>query len=158
MAVPSDLRDLLARLLDWEDAHVGFDAAVDGIPVGLRGIAPEGLPHSPWQLLEHLTRTQHDILDFCVNPRYEERTWPDDYWPSSSAPPSDAAWQESIRRFREDRRALQNFATDSSIDLSARIPHGSGQTYAREVVLAADHAAYHIGQLVLVRRALGAWG
>jgi DinB family protein len=151
------LRDLVARLLAWEDAHVSFDAAVAGIPVAHRGTVPTGLPHSPWQLVEHLRLAQHDILDFCVNPQYEELRWPEDYWPSSTAPPSDAAWDECIDAVRRDRAALQQLARDASIDLAAQIPHGSGQTYARELVLAADHAAYHVGQLVLVRRALGDW-
>jgi DinB superfamily len=157
METHADLRDLLARLLTWEDAHVSFDAAVAGIPVAHRGTVPSGLPHSPWQLVEHLRRAQHDILDFCVNPAYEELRFPDDYWPLSAAPPSDAAWDESIDAVRRDRVALQQLARDARIDLSAQIPHGSGQTYARELVLAADHAAYHVGQLVLVRRALGDW-
>lgn len=151
------LRDLLARLLAWEDAHVSFDAAVAGIPVAQRGRVPTGLPHSPWQLVEHLRLAQHDILDFCVNPQYEEHRWPEDYWPSSAAPPSDGAWDESIDAVRRDRAALQQLARDASIDLTAPIPHGTGQTYARELVVAADHAAYHVGQLVLVRRALGDW-
>jgi DinB superfamily len=157
METHAHLRDLLARLLAWEDAHVSFDAAVAGIPVAHRGTVPSGLPHSPWQLVEHLRRAQQDILDFCVNPKYEELRFPDDYWPLSAAPPSEAAWDESIDAVRRERGALQQLARDARIDLSAQIPHGSGQTYARELVLAADHAAYHVGQLVLVRRALGDW-
>jgi hypothetical protein len=151
------LRDLLARLLAWEDAHVSFDGVVAGIPVAHRGMVPTGLPHSPWQLVEHLRLAQHDILDFCVNPQYEELQWPEDYWPSSAAPPSESAWDESIDAVRRDRAALQQLARDATIDLAGKIPHGSGQTYARELVLAADHAAYHVGQLVLVRQALGDW-
>ena len=157
METEAHLRDLLARLLAWKDAHVGFDAAVAGIPAAHRGATPSGMPHSPWQLVEHLRRAQHDILDFCVNAQYEELTWPDDYWPTSPVPPSDAAWDDSIEAFRRDRAALQRLAADTRLDLAAKIPHGSGQTYARELVLAADHTAYHVGQLVLVRRALGDW-
>lgn len=150
------LREQLSRLLGWEDAHVGFDVAVD-IPIDSRATQPAGLPYSPWQLVEHLRRTQRDILEFCRNPKYQELDWPDDYWPSSPAPPSPSAWDESIRQFREDRKALQQLAEDPSVDLAARIPHGQGQTYLREIVLAADHAAYHIGELVVVRRCLGIW-
>jgi hypothetical protein len=157
MSDDSALRDLLSRLLAWEDAHVGFDAAVDGIPADLRGVQPSGLPYSAWQLVEHLRRAQHDILDFCRNPDYEELEWPADYWPTSPAPPSPAAWDESLREYARDREALQQIANDRQTDLTARIPHGSGQTYLRELVLAADHAAYHVGQLVLVRRLLGIW-
>jgi hypothetical protein len=151
-------RDLLARILSWEDAHSGFDAAVADVPPEVRGRQPEQVPYSPWQLVEHLRIAQHDILDFCRNAGYEKLNWPEDYWPASPAPPSDGAWDESIRQFRADRLALQQLAGDATIDLAARIPHGSGQTYLREILLAADHAAYHVGQLVLVRRLLGAWG
>jgi hypothetical protein len=151
------LREHLQRLLDWEDAHAGLDSAVAGLPAELRGKRPPGLPHSPWEILEHLRRTQQDILDFCLNPNYEERAWPDDYWPPSPAPPSAKAWEESIWQFRDDRSALQKLAADTKIELGAKIPHGSGQTYLRELLLVADHSSYHVGQLVLTRRALGAW-
>jgi hypothetical protein len=100
---------------------------------------------------------QHDILDFCVTPDYREMKWPDDYWPSSPAPRPASAWSASLRRFREDREALQRLTLDPAVDLTARIPHGAGQTFAREIVLVADHTAYHVGQLVLVRRLLGIW-
>jgi hypothetical protein len=151
------LREQLQRLLDWEEAHVGFDTAVTDIPAEVRGKRPPGLPHSPWEILEHMRRTQHDILEFCRNPNYQELTWPDDYWPSSAAPPSAKAWDESIRLVRDDRKALQELAADTTIDLAAKIPHGSGQTYLRELVLVADHSSYHVGELVLTRRLLGAW-
>jgi hypothetical protein len=151
------LRNQVARLLDWEDAHVGFDAAVASLPPADRGRQPSGLPYSPWQLVEHLRITQHDILEFCRNPAYVELKWPDDYWPSSPSPATSEAWEESIRNFRLDRTALQELARDPTVDLEARIPHGSGQTYLREFLLAADHAAYHLGQLIVVRRLLGSW-
>jgi hypothetical protein len=157
MAVDTPVRELLARLLAWEDAHAGFDAAVDGVPAALRGKQPNGLPYSLWQLVEHLRLAQHDILDFCRNPEYREMKWPDNYWPASPEPPSSDAWDASIAQFRKDRQALQQLAIDPKIDLMATIPHGSGQTYFREIVLAADHTAYHVGQLVTVRRLLGIW-
>jgi hypothetical protein len=144
-------------MLAWEDAHVGFDKAVANIAPEMRSKQPAGLPFSPWQLLEHLRRTQHDILDFCNNPDYKELSWPADYWPASAAPPSAAAWDDSVKAFRRDRLALQQLAADAKVDLTAPIPHGSGQTYLREIVLAADHTAYHVGQLVAVRRLLGIW-
>ena len=151
------LRTQLIRLLDWHDAHVDFDTAAGGIPPDLRGRTPPGLPHSPWQLLEHLRIAQHDILDFCVNPQYREMAWPADYWPSAPAPPAPDAWDASVAAYRADLRGMQELARNADIDLFATIPHGSGQTYLREVLLVADHAAYHIGQLVLVRRLLGIW-
>jgi len=153
----SELRDHVAKLLDWQEAHVGFDRAVADLAEPLRGRVPPGLPYSPWQLVEHLRITQHDILDFCRNPAYRELSWPDDYWPRSPAPPSGSAWDESVRRFREDRAALQRLARDPAIDLAAPIPHGTSQTYLRELLLAADHTAYHVGELIVVRRLLGAW-
>jgi hypothetical protein len=157
MADDKAFRSFLGKLLDWEEAHVGFDRAVAGIPSRLRATRPPGVPHSPWELVEHLRLAQFDILDFCVNVRYEQMEWPDDYWPRSRTPPSDAAWKKSIAQYRRDRRALQRLAADPAIDLMSAIPHGSGQTYLRELVLVADHAAYHIGQLILVRQLLGIW-
>jgi uncharacterized damage-inducible protein DinB len=158
MTAPDEaVREQLARFLSWDEAHTGFDKAVAGLPEPLRGQAPAGLPYSPWQLVEHLRIAQHDLLDFCRNPKYQELEWPDDYWPAAAAPQSAAAWDESLRRFREDRAALQALARDRAIDLTARIPHGTGQTYLRELLLAADHTAYHVGELIVVRRLLGAW-
>jgi hypothetical protein len=153
-----EFRRYLARLFDWEDAHVSFDAAVEGIGPSHRGRTPPGLPHSPWQLLEHLRITQRDILDFCREPKYVERRWPEDYWPRETGPKSDALWDESVAAFRKDREALQAIALDPSVDLMGRLPNGDGQTYLRELILASDHSAYHVGQIVLVRRALGIWG
>lgn len=157
MTKETSLRDQLANLLSWQDAHVTFDAAVANLPAALRGKQSAGLPYSPWQLLEHLRITQHDILDFCLNPAYTELTWPDDYWPPVPAPSSPAAWDDSVAQFQRDRARLQQLAKDPAIELEARIPHGNGQTYLRELLLAADHAAYHIGELIVVRRLLGAW-
>lgn len=151
------LRELLARQLAWEDAHVGFERALEGLSPELRAAVPAGLPYSAWQLLEHLRLAQHDILDFCVNPGYEEMEWPADYWPKAAAPPSARAWDASVRAYLEDRAAFQELARDPAVDLFARIPHGKGQTILRELLLAADHAAYHVGEIVAVRRALGAW-
>jgi uncharacterized damage-inducible protein DinB len=157
MATSNLVREHVARLLEWEDAHARFDAAVAGLPENLRGQRPHGLPYSPWQLLEHLRITQHDILEFCINSGYQEMSWPDDYWPRSPAPESAKAWDQSVEQFRRDRAALQKLARDPQLDLEAAIPHGQGQTYLRELLLAADHTAYHVGELIVVRRLLGAW-
>jgi len=153
----SALREQLARALGWEEAHASFESAVANLAASLRGTAPAGLPYSPWQLVEHLRISQHDILDFCRNPNYEAMSWPDDYWPTSPAPPSSASWDASVQRFGEDRAALQALARDPAVNLETTIPHGDGQTYLRELLLAADHAAYHVGELIVVRRLLGAW-
>lgn len=153
----SSLREQLANLLSWEDAHLSFDAAVANLPEPLRGQAPAGLPYSPWQLVEHLRFTQRDILTFCREPNYVEPSWPDDYWPRAAVPPSKTAWDRSVQQFQEDRSALQAMARDPAIDLAAPVASGNGQTYLRELLLAVDHAAYHVGELVVVRRLLGAW-
>jgi hypothetical protein len=155
---PDDiLREHLAAILDWKDAHVDFDSVVGGIPREARGARPHGLPYSPWQLLEHMRITQNDILDFCLNADYEELKWPDEYWPETTTPPDDAAWEDSVRSYREDREALRRLAADPAVDLTSNIPHGNGQTYLRELLLVADHTAYHLGELVVVRRLLGIW-
>jgi uncharacterized damage-inducible protein DinB len=151
------LRAQLVKLLDFEDAHVGFDRAVAGIPVRLRGKVPAGGEHSLWQLLEHLRIAQADILEFCKTAKYKEKKWPDDYWPASAAPPSGAAWTKSVAGYQRDRKAFQRLAANTRFELLATIPHGTGQTYLREILLAADHAAYHIGQIIAVRRQLGIW-
>jgi hypothetical protein len=158
MSPDEAVRRQVSSLLDWEDAHAGFERILEGIPPNLRGVAPERVPYTPWQLLEHLRLTQRDILEFCRNPRYTEVHWPDDYWPASAAPPTEKAWQASIKAFLDDRAAMKQLAEDGTVDLLSPIPHGSGQTILRELLLLADHNAYHLGQLVVVRRCLGIWG
>jgi uncharacterized damage-inducible protein DinB len=144
-------------MLDWEDAHVGFDAAVDGVPAAKRGTVPPRFAWSLWQLVEHIRLAQADILDFCRNPRYVEPVSMSSYWPDSHEPSSAAAWDRCLGHVRGDRQALKDLALDAGIDLCARIPHGTGQTYLRELILVADHTAYHVGQIVAVRRALDIW-
>jgi hypothetical protein len=151
------LREQLVKLLDWQDAHVNFDAAVEGIPLLLQGVRPEGLPYSPWELLEHMRLTQSDILNFFQNPEYKAPEWPDEYWPKATSPPTQNDWQESINAFRADRQSIQSLIADPALDLYAKIPHGDGQTYLREVLLVADHSAYHVGELIALRRLLGVW-
>lgn len=157
-ATPDAIRDHLVRALDWEDAHVGFDRAVDGIPPDKRGARAAGFEHSPWQLLEHIRIAQEDILDFCVNAQYQHTLkWPDDYWPNAPAPPTDEAWTESIASYKRSLAGLQAIARDRD-DLAETVPTGQGtQTYLRALLLVIDHTAYHLGQLVAVRRALGLW-
>jgi len=152
------LRDPLARLLAWEDAHVGFDDVVKGVPAKSRGVRPFGLPYSLWELLEHLRLAQADILDFCVNSAYQDHVWPQDYWPPTPAPPDGQAWSASLAAVKADRKALLDLLRDPHLDLFATIPHGTGQTYLREFLLVADHNAFHLGQMIVVRRLLGLWG
>jgi uncharacterized damage-inducible protein DinB len=153
------IRPQLERLLDWEEAHVGFDKAIDGIPADRRGALAPGSEHSPWQLLEHMRLAQKDLLDFCVNAKYVHvLKWPDDYWPVQPAPPRASAWEESIADFKADREKLKRLVRDTDCDLAATVPTGKDrQTYLRAIMLVVDHNAYHLGQLVAVRRALGLW-
>ncbi len=151
------LRGYVVRMLDWEDAHVSWDNAVKDLAPELRGIRPEGSPRSVWELSEHIRIAQHDILSFCIEPAYRAPKWPDDYWPKSQKPPNPHAWDEHVQAMIRDREAMKELALDNHIDLFAKIPHGKGQTYLRELLLVADHASYHVGQIVDVRRRLGAW-
>lgn len=151
------LRSHLARMLGWGDAHATFEKAVEGISPEARGSLPQGSPHSAWQLLEHLRLTQLDILEFCRNPDYQEPRWPEDYWPNSPEPPDHQAWDGSVVSYLRDRDESIRLAQDPQVDLFAAIPHGTGQTYLRELLLVADHNAYHLGALVLLRRLLGVW-
>jgi uncharacterized damage-inducible protein DinB len=151
------LREQVAALLSWQDAHAGLEQIVDGVPAGKWAAPATGLPYTLWQLLEHLRLAQYDILDFCRNPAYAQLRWPEDYWPKESDEPTTEAVAGSIAAFRRDRDALAALALDRKLDLFAPIPHGTGQTYLRELLLVADHTAYHLGQMVAVRRSLGIW-
>ena len=151
------IRAHIIKLLEWEDAHVDFNTAVEDLPAALRGRRVPGFAHSPWELLEHLRLAQRDLLDFCRDSGYKAPKWPDDYWPASAAPPDDATWDRSVKAFVADREELKALVSDASLDLTAKIPHGTGQTYLRSILLVADHNAYHVGQLVAVRQQLGAW-
>jgi hypothetical protein len=153
------LRNHLIRLLGWEEAHASFDTAVKGVPVAQRGVTPRGFEHSLWQLVEHLRLAQKDLLDFAVNPAYEHTlAWPDDYWPADPRPPSARAWNQSLASFRADRSRLQALIGKTRVDLFALVPTGKDrQTLLRAILLVADHNAYHVGQIIAVRRALGIW-
>jgi uncharacterized damage-inducible protein DinB len=151
------LREQLVALLRWDDAHATLDRIVEGIPQDRWSATAPGLPYTLWQLLEHVRLAQHDILDFCRNPNYTELRWPDDYWPAAGTAPTAQAVAATLAAFRQDREGLAALARDATIDLFARIPHGTGQTYLRELLLVADHTSYHLGQMVAVRRALGIW-
>ena len=151
------LRDHLLYLLQGGGAHLKFDEAVAGIPPKLRGQKPAGYPHSCWMLIEHIRLAQWDILEFSRDAKHVSPGWPEGYWPESEAPPNEAAWNASLRSFRKDLKAMQTLVANPKTDLFARIPWGDGQTILREALLVADHNAYHLGQLVDVRRLLGDW-
>ena len=154
MADESALRDHLARFLDWDSAHLRFDDAVKDFPPPQRGIRPPGAPHSAWELLEHLRIGLWDIVEFSRDAKHVSPPWPSGYWPATPAPPTDTAWDESVAAYQAALRALAEMTRDGSNDLYARIPHGDGQTLLREILVAGDHNAYHVGQLVMLRRML----
>ncbi len=151
------LREHLLYLLEGRGAHVDFEKAIGRLPAKLRGAKPKGAPHTPWQLLEHMRIAQWDILEFSQNSDHVSPDWPAGDWPKTEAPPSNAAWEKSVKQFRADLEAIKALVKDPATRLVARIPHGEGQTILREVLLVADHNAYHLGQLVMTRRMLGAW-
>jgi uncharacterized damage-inducible protein DinB len=151
------LRQHVLDLLRGGGAHLNFDDAIAGLPAKLRGAKPARLPFTVWRLLEHMRIAQWDILEFSRNPKYISPEFPEDYWPKTDAPPSDVAWQKSVKAFHKDLKAMQELVASPKTDLFARIPHGTGQTILREALLVADHNAYHLGQVVMLRRLLGAW-
>ncbi len=151
------LREHLLYLLKGGGAHANFDAAIKALPVALRGERPAGADHSLWELLEHIRLAQWDILEFSRNPKHVSPKWPEGYWPETPAPPTAAAWSKSVKGYHADLDAMCQLVARKSTNLYAPIPRGDGQTILREALLIADHTAYHLGQIVLVRRLLGAW-
>lgn len=164
MAASAVLRSMLTDQLTATVARRSADEILRDVPPSARGVQPDGLPetYSLWQILEHIRVSQADYLGYCTNPDYTFPAWPDDYWPDTVAPPSEAAWQESLDRFRADLQAVKELVNDPSIDIGGAIPHASGESYhstqyADEVAAIADHNAYHLGQFVTVRRLLNVW-
>ncbi|MEE8148517.1 MAG: DinB family protein [Longimicrobiales bacterium] len=153
----SELRRHLIDLLKSHNAHVGFEGAIRALSPDLRGARPEGHPHSPWQLLEHLRIAQWDIVEFSRHAEHVSPAWPEGYWPTGEAPPDEKAWEESVSAFRAELEAMCGLIASPSTELYAKIPWGDGQTILREALLLADHNAYHVGQLVALRRVLGDW-
>lgn len=157
MANDAALREHVIKLLEGGNAHATFDSAVKGFPAEKTGVRPKGLPYSGWELLEHMRIAQNDILRFSLSGDYESPKWPEAYWPEEKAPGSDSAWARSVKAFRKDLAEFEKLIRDPKQDLYRKFPWGDGQTLLREALLIADHNAYHIGQLVLVRRLLGGW-
>ncbi|HEY1985818.1 MAG TPA: DinB family protein [Terracidiphilus sp.] len=151
------LRKQLVELIKGGNAHTSFEDAIRDFPAELRGKRPKGAAHSPWEELEHMRIAQLDILEFSRDGKHKSPKWPDEYWPVKPEPPDDKAWDRSVHTFCEELQSMCALVADQSTDLYAPIPHGDGQTILREALLVADHNAYHLGQLVLLRRMLGAW-
>jgi hypothetical protein len=151
------LRKQLIENLKGSNAHADFAQGIRDFPAEDRGKRPKGSPHSPWEVLEHMRIAQWDILEFSRSHEHTSPSWPEGYWPSAPEPPDPKAWDRSVNQFCDDMHAMCSVIADESKDLFARIPHGNGQTLLREALLLIDHNAYHLGQLVLLRRILGAW-
>ncbi len=151
------LREHVRYLLGGGGAHLDFETAIADLPAELRGTRPAGGRHTLWELLEHMRIAQRDILEFSRDPQHVSPVFPEGYWPDSEAPPDESAWDQSVQSFQADLRAMQDLVSDPKTNLFRPIPHGDGQTILREVLLVADHNAYHLGQLVSTRRGLGAW-
>ena len=147
------------QILDYlsdAHAHAPFDQAVKGLPLSAVNKKLKGMPYSFWELLEHTRLSQNDIIEFVINPKYQDKAWPEDYWPSKK-PATKAMWDKSIKSFRSDLAMLIKLVKDPKTDLLAKIPHGQGQTILREVILIIDHNAYHVGEMVVLRRMMGLW-
>ena len=152
------LREQLVKFLRGGEAHADLKSVLDDFPVKAQGVAPEGAEHSAWQQLEHIRIALHDLLDFSTNPDYVAPDWPKDYWPTEAAPANGAAWDASVRAVKKDIAEFEELVGNPESNLYATIPWGDGQTLLREVLIAGQHTSYHLGQIVLLRRLLGAWG
>lgn len=150
-----DLVNELTKLLLGGSAHAGLKKALKGLPAELRGVRAHNLPYSIWQLVEHIRIAQWDMLNFCLDPNHKSPKWPDEYWPAEAAPQSDEAWNDSIEQLNKD---MDEFISNlEHSDLYEKIPGGTGQTVLLEALQLADHNAYHIAEIVVIRRLLGAW-
>jgi len=157
MSNDAAVRDHLIWLLEGGHAHTKFDDAVKGFPLARAGERPKGGPHSAWELLEHMRMAQNDMLRFSLSADHVSPEWPTGYWPSTSAPKSESEWSKALRSFRKDLAEFVAVIRDPKQDLYRKFPWGQGQNLFREALQIADHNAYHLGQIVLVRRLLGEW-
>jgi len=151
------LREHLVNLLSDGGAHIDWKATFAGVPPKLRGVRPAGLPCSIWDLLEHMRIAQWDIVEFSRDAKHVSPEWPTGYWPGAEAQPTATAWDKSLKSFAHDLAEMQKIVQNPKTDLFRPIPHGTGQTILREALLVADHNAYHLGQVLTVRRILGNW-
>lgn len=149
------LTDEVVHLLQGGNAHAHIDKALAGLPKNLRGARPDKLPYSIWQLVEHIRIAQWDMLEFSKDGSHESPKWPDDYWPKETEPGSDEAWEKSVEQINKDLDEFVGLVKTG--DLYSKIPHGDGQTLLREALQAADHMAYHVAEIIVIRRLIGAW-
>ena len=157
MTTEHDLREHVLQLLRGGNAHLTFEDAVTGFPLDRINDRPPHVPYSPWHLLEHIRIAQWDILEFVRNPAHVSPEWPRGYWPDPAATADATRWQQTLRAFREDMAALEALAEDDFVDLGAPLPHAPGYTLLRELLLVADHNAYHLGEFAILRQVMGTW-
>lgn len=150
-------REQLIQVLTGRNAHFNFNDAVKDFPIEKINDRPPNVPYTPWHLVEHLRITQWDILEFTLNPDHVSPKWPEGYWPDRQATADAEAWHASLAAFRSDLKAMEGIVLDQEIDLTSEIPHAPGYTYLREVLLVADHNAYHIGEFCILRQVMGTW-
>jgi len=148
------LRDQLIAQLEGGQAYLPVKRIVEEFPIEYAGVRIDSIRHTPWELLEHLRIAQWDILQFTINPNHVTPPWPDEHWPKSSAPQAEEEWTSSSNVFLAELERVKELARNPETPLFEKIPHGSGQTYLREILLVADHNAHHLGQLMMLRRAL----
>jgi len=153
----SRVRELLLEQLTGRNAHVNFETAVEGLSLENTGNKPDGFSHTIWELVEHIRIAQHDIVSFSKDPHYQSPEWPDGYWPESNKPANEEQWKESLQAIKKDQREMESLVKDKNNDLLKPLAHGDGQTLFREAMLIVDHNAYHIGQIVQMRKAMGNW-
>jgi len=150
------LIDELVKLLNGGNAHASFEDALKGLPAELRGVKHDQLPYTIWQLVEHIRIAQWDMLKFSKHEKHQSPKWPDEYWVKETTPANEAAWKNSLKQIDDDRGEFIRFLNEG--DIYKAIPHGDGQSVLREALQIADHNAYHIAEIVVIRRLLGAWG
>lgn len=148
------LRAQLVVAISGRESHIDFASAVSDYPIEARGRKAVGVPHSAWELLEHMRIAQHDILEFSRNPQHKSPKWPDGYWPKSETPPDEQAWDESVASFKRDAADLEKLIEDPHSDLFKTFTRGEGQTLLREALLVATHNSYHLGQLVFLKKSV----
>ncbi|MES2220755.1 MAG: DinB family protein [Acidobacteriota bacterium] len=151
------VRRELSAFLRGDQAHASLDAAIKDMPASLIDKKPEGSPHNAWQMLEHIRITLHDLFEFCTNPKYQALQWPEGYWPKEESPKFAKSWDQCVAEIHKDLKALDQLIQDPGTNLITKIPWGENQNILREILLAGDHTSYHVGQLILLRKQLGAW-
>jgi hypothetical protein len=151
------VKEQLTRLIKKSHAHATLEKALEGLPAEYRGVVPDGLPYSIWQLVEHIRFCLWDILEFCKSAEHVSPSWPDGYWVKSATPASDKEWDDSLKQLHTDTNNFIELLNSKDADIHKPIPWGDGQTLLREAIVIIDHNGYHTAEIILIRRLLGIW-